>query len=160
MDIPYKMIKKATFEVNKAELIDQPHAARLQYNLLCMDPIIKAYVEFAKAKITVIYNPEGASNSKPKISLDGLISFLKSKGINVSKASIKDESYDYEKEFYEYAFNAPEIREITPYTYTLEQWKKLKSKWIAKQKEIEKSKIEKFRNYQKGYASQHKELND
>ena len=65
--VPYQMIKKVTFtNVSKAEMIDIPHAARLQYRLMLLEPIMKASVDFTKSKITVIYNPDTADNNKAR----------------------------------------------------------------------------------------------
>ena len=68
--VPYRMIKRVAFtNVKKSEMIDIPHAARLQYRLMLLEPIIKASVDFTKAKITVTYNPDTSDNNKEKISL-------------------------------------------------------------------------------------------
>src|SRR5271155_3800014 len=69
--VPYKIIKKVIFtELKKEELIDIPHAARLQYRLMLLDPVIKATVDFTKSKISILYNPREAENIREKISID------------------------------------------------------------------------------------------
>lgn len=157
--LPYKAIKQAVFtNVSKSDMVDQEHAARLQYRLLLLEPIIKAYVEFQKGRITVIYNPAGADNIREKMSLDDLIAFLAKEGINVDKSAIAERDYDYYKEFYSYAFNPKVIRERPPYGYTLTQWRKIKPKKEAKAKEYEKKKWLNFKKYQKGYEEKHPEV--
>jgi hypothetical protein len=43
--VPYRTIKQVTFtDLKKEELIDIPHAARLQYRLMLLDPVIKAKI--------------------------------------------------------------------------------------------------------------------
>ena len=69
--VPYHMVKRVTFtNISKAEMIDIPHAARLQYRLMLLEPIMKASVDFTKSKIIVTYNPDTADNNKEKMSLD------------------------------------------------------------------------------------------
>ncbi|MEM3227470.1 MAG: hypothetical protein QXK65_00790, partial [Candidatus Micrarchaeaceae archaeon] len=83
--MPYRIVKRVLFSgVSKAELKDQPHAARLQYRLMLLEPVIKAYVNFLKGQIIVIYNPIGADNIKDKMSLEELIDFLGKEGVHVS----------------------------------------------------------------------------
>ncbi len=157
MNVPYGIIKKVEFSVSKDELIDRPHAARLQYRLLCLDPVIKAYVDFTKARITIIYN-DGNGNDKPKTDLNELVAFLNDNGIKsgLDKAEVSD--YDYKKTFYENAFEPKEIRTIPPYTYTREQWDKMKESWYKKQSAIKKKKEEQFAQYQKEYEEKHPEI--
>src|SRR5580700_4433856 len=99
--VPYKIIKKATFtNVKKEELIDIPHAARLQYRLMLMDPVIKATVDYVKCKISILYNPREADNIREKISLEELTEFLSKQGVNVSAVQGDNtiiEDYDYYK---------------------------------------------------------------
>jgi hypothetical protein len=153
--VPYNIIKQATITgISKSDMIDMSHAARLQYRLMLNDAIIKARVDFTKSKITIIYNPKGADNIKPKISLEEIIDLLGKEGIKVDIGNVKDEDYDY-KEFYNYAFNPKQIRERPPYTYTHEEWKKMKEKIEKKKAENLKNKIEKFHAWQAKYASEH-----
>ncbi|MCL4383526.1 hypothetical protein M1278_02725 [Candidatus Marsarchaeota archaeon] len=115
MLIPYDIIKQAVFEVNKSDLIDIPHCARLQYNLLKLDAIIKAKVEYNKALITIIYNPKSAENEKNKIDLNEIKQFLEKQGIKIKDARISEKDYDYYNKFYLYAFNPKQIRYHPPY---------------------------------------------
>ena len=63
--VPYRTIKQVIFtSLSKEELIDIPHAARLQYRLMLLDPVIKARVDFTKLKMSIIYNPREADNLK------------------------------------------------------------------------------------------------
>ena len=102
------MIKRVTFtNVNKAEMLDIPHAARLQYRLMLLDPIMKASVYFTKAKIIVTYNPDTAYNNKEKISLEDLKEVLKKEGISTDPADLVNEDYDHYKNFYPYAYIPP-----------------------------------------------------
>ncbi len=157
--IPYRIIKEAVISgINKDDLIDPGHAARLQYRLLLMDAVIKAYVEFAGEKIIIIYNPIGADNIREKTSLEKLVLYLEKEGIHVDKKNIEERDYDYYKEFYSYAFNPKSIREHPPYGYTPEQWKTLKPAWEKKVIEFEKEKLARFREYQKEYEELHPEL--
>ena len=157
--LPYKMIKQVVLSnVSKSDMIDQEHAARLQYRLLLLEPVIKAYVEFQKGRITIIYNPIGADNIREKMSLDDIIAFLSKEGISVDRSAIAERDYDYYKEFYSYAFHPKVIREHPPYGYTLEQWRKMKPKWEEKSKEYEKKKWLDFKKYQKGYEEKHPEV--
>lgn len=115
MGIPYRIIKKAEFEVEKKWLVDAQHAARLQYNLLKLDAVIKAKVEYNKALITVIYNPKSADNEKKKTDLKELKEFLGKEGIKMEGARISERDYDYYNEFYSYAFGPKQIRHHPPY---------------------------------------------
>ena len=150
--VPYKMIKKVTFtNVNKEELIDIPHAARLQYRLMLMDPVLKATVDFTKAKIAILYNHREAQNQKEKISVDELKEFLAKQGVNVYSEHTLVEDYDYYKNLYTYAYTPPSIRERAPYAYTMDEWKKMKPEWEEKMKVSEIEKKEKFKKFQEGY---------
>ncbi|MDE1870717.1 MAG: hypothetical protein KGI06_00570 [Candidatus Micrarchaeota archaeon] len=157
--VPYNIIKKAVFTgLKKEELIDIPHAARLQYRLMLMDPVIKATVDFTKSKITVLYNPRDADNMKEKISIEELRDFLEKQGIHteIEKTSIED--YDYYKDLYSYAYTPPSIRERVPYGYTTEEWKGMRASWQEKLKQGEIEKQEKFRKFREEYLDQNPEL--
>ncbi len=157
--VPYHMIKKVEFSnISKADMVSQEHAARLQYRLMLLDSVIKAYVEFQRQKITVIYNPDTADNIREKMSLEQLIEFLKGQGINVDRNAMAERDYDYYKEFYNYAFNPKVIREHPPYGYTLEQWKKMKPEWEKAMKEGEEKKQQHFKEYQQSYEKLHPEV--
>ncbi len=150
--VPYRMVKKVTFtNLKKEELIDIPHAARLQYRLMLMDPVLKASVDFTKLKIAILYNHREADNLKEKISVDELREFLAKQGVNVSEEHTLIEDYDYYKNLYTYAYMPPSIREKHPYGYTMDEWKKLKPEWELKMKEGELEKKKKFRKFQEGF---------
>ncbi|MGI0134522.1 MAG: hypothetical protein ACREBW_06160, partial [Candidatus Micrarchaeaceae archaeon] len=150
--VPYRMIKKVIFtDLKKEEIIDVPHAARLQYRLMLLDPVIKAIVNFNKQRITVIYNPRTADNAKEKISLEEVIEILAKQGVNVDRAHIEETDYDYYKDLYTYASLPPSIRERPPYGYTLEEWKKMKPEWTAKMQELNLEKDKKQREWQQAY---------
>lgn len=156
--MPYRMVKEVTFEgVSQQDLIDLEHAARLQYRLLLLDPVIKAWVNFTKRHIIVIYNPMGADNIREKISLDELVQFLDNEGVHVDRNNARERDYDYYREFYSYAFNPKEIREHPPYGYTLEQWRKMRPAWERKRQEGIRRKWLQFKDYQKGYEKLHPE---
>ncbi|MGD0510313.1 MAG: hypothetical protein ABSA33_00585, partial [Candidatus Micrarchaeaceae archaeon] len=149
--VPYRVIKQVIFTgLSKEELIDIPHAARLQYRLMLLDPVIKARVDFTKLKISVIYNPREADNYKEKISLDELIEFLSKQGVSVKSENTALQDYDYYKELYSYAYNPPVIRERAPYGYTKEEWQAMKPEYEKKLKESEAQKLEKFKQFQEG----------
>lgn len=157
--MPYRMIREVTFSgVSQQELADMEHAARLQYRLLLQDPIIKAWVNFVKRRIIVIYNPKGADNIREKMSLEELVGFLGKEGVHVDIANAAERDYDYYKEFYNYAFNPKVIREHAPYGYTEEQWKRMKPEWEKKMAEGRKRKWLKFLDYQKSYEKLHPEI--
>jgi hypothetical protein len=157
--LPYKMIKEVVFAgVSQAEMIDAQHAARLQYRLLLLDPVIKAWVNFVKGRITIIYNPTGADNIREKMSFDDIVQFLDKEGVHVGRQNAAERDYDYYKEFYAYAFNPKTIREHAPYGYTDEQWKKMKPGWEKRQQEGRKKKWEQFKEYQDGYEKLHPEI--
>lgn len=157
--LPYRMIKLVEFSnINKQELIDQEHSARLQYRLLLLDPVVKAFVEFTKSKITIIYNHETAENIREKVSRAELIKFLEKEGVHIDPKSITERDYDYFKEFYSYAFDPKPIRDHPPYGYTVKQWAKMKPKWEEKRKEGDKKKYEHFKEYQESYEKLHPEI--
>lgn len=156
--VPYKIVRKVVFsELKKEDLIDIPHAARLQYRLMLLDPIIKARVDFTKRRMTIIYNPRGAENIREKISIDELRDFLAKQGVGTDTQHMENTDYDYYKEFYSYAYNPASIRERPPYGYTSEQWRAMKPEWDAKMKAVESGKISKFREWQREYVASHPE---
>ncbi len=158
--IPYKMIKQVVFtNVQRDDLIDLEHAARLQYRLLLNDAILKAKVEFAKLTITIVYNPQDSGNYKDKISLEGIIDFLASEGVHVDPKAADVTDYDYYKNMYSYQFDPEQIREHPPYSYTMEEWKKMKAKWTANAEKGERDKIVKFHEWQNSYSEQHPQMN-
>ena len=157
--MPYRTVKRVLFSgVKKEELKDQPHAARLQYRLMLLEPVIKAYVNYLKGQIIVIYNPIGADNIKDKMSLQELVDFLAKEGVHVDMNSAKEEDFDYTKEFYSYAFNPARIREHPPYGYTMEEWKKRKAAFEKELQEQKVSKWQKFKEWQQKYKQEHKDI--
>ena len=156
--VPYRTIKMVTFtNVSQVEMVDAAHAARLQYRLLLLNPVIKAVVDFTKSKITVIFNPETSDNNKEKISLEQLRETLKKEGITTRDSSTTIEDYDYYKSFYSRGYNPPIIRETTPYGWTQEQWRKLKPAWEKKVREGDIKRQEKFRAFQQEYLKENPE---
>lgn len=156
--MPYRKVREAVFlGVSKQELIDMPHAARLQYRLMLMDSVLRADVEFVKQSITVVYNPDSAENRKEKTSLDGLVGFLAKEGVHVDTSNIKEREFDYYEEIYKTQFNPKEIRDHPPYGVSREQWEKMKPGWDEKVKEYNKSKLQSFHEWQDEYALEHPE---
>ncbi len=157
--MPYRNVKEAVITgISKDELIDMPHAARVQYRLLLMDAVIRAKVEFVKGRITIFYNPRTATNRKEKISLEELIEFLAKEGIHVDKKNIKERDIDYYEEIYKTQFNPKEIRDHPPYGVSMKEWKEMKPKWKEKVKEGNKEKLERFLRWQKEYEQLHPEV--
>jgi len=156
---PYKIVRKAIFSnLERKELIDVPHSARLQYRLMLLDPIIKAAVNFADSKIAIIYNPKTASNIRDKISLDELVQILAKEGVHTNKEDTEDNDCDYLKELYSYAHNPAVVREVPPYSYTAEEWKRMQSAWEQKMERTEARKKEKFRQWQEKYLNAHADI--
>ncbi|MDE1761784.1 MAG: hypothetical protein KGH78_01165, partial [Candidatus Micrarchaeota archaeon] len=150
--IPYRIIKKVTFSnVRKEEMRDIPHCARLQYRLMLNDAILKATVNFTRGTINVVYNPSSAQNLREKISQEEIIAFLAKEGVHIDRGSVSERDYDYVKEFYSYAFNPPRIREHPPYSYTMEQWRRMKPEWDKKQEDYDKKKRDEFKAWQQQY---------
>jgi len=115
MKLPYNIIKEVVFDIDKKQLIDIQHSARLQYDLLKLDAVIKAKVEYNKQKIRIIYNPESADNEKQKMSLNQIKQFLEKQGIKMTNAKALEHDYDYYKKFYSIAFNPKELKHNLPY---------------------------------------------
>lgn len=156
--MPYKMIKYVTFSgLSQKEMADPQHAARLQYRLSLLEPVIKASVNYVKGRITIIYNPKGAANRREQMSRQELIDALAKEGVHVDMQKIEERDYDYEKEFYNYAYFSPTIREHPPYGYTKEEWAGMKDEWIQKMGKLEKEKLEKFHEWQNEYMESLKE---
>jgi hypothetical protein len=157
--VPYKIIKQVTFSnLKKEELIDIPHAARLQYRLMLLDPVIKARVDFTRLKMVVIYNPRTATNIREKMSLDELKEFLSKQGVHVEEKDTQEEDYDYYKNFYSYTYNPATIRERAPYGYTKLEWQQMKPEVEIRMKEAEKLKQEKFKKFQEDYLESNPEM--
>ncbi len=159
--IPYKMVREIVITgLDKAELKDIPHSARLQYRLLLLDSVLKAKIEFIRGKATITYNPEGEANEKEKISKQGLFDFLKNEGINVDPKNVTERDVDYISEIYKYQFDPAQIREHAPYGYSREEWKKMKPHYLKKLEEGEKLKQEKFHKWQDDYIKRFPEIAD
>ncbi len=157
--VPYAIVKQVEFSnITKEDLVDLEHAARLQYRLLLNDAILKAKVEFAKLRITVVYNPSDSKNLKEKISLEGLIDFLAGEGVHVDQKSMVISDFDYYKNMYVYQFDPPSIREHPPYSYTMEEWKEMKPKYEESVRKGEEEKLTKFHEWQNAYSEQHPEM--
>ncbi len=150
--VPYRTVRRVLFtNVSQSEMRDIEHAARLQYRLMLMDPILKATVNFTKKTITITYNPTTADNLKEKTSVPEIAKFLAEQGVHVDISTAKEEDYDYVHEFYNYAFNPPAIREHPPYGYTKKEWEKLKPKWEEKSAKALKEKYQKHKQFQREY---------
>ena len=74
--------------------MDTPHSARLQYRLMLLEAVIKASVDFANAKITVVYNPNNANNTNDK-TLSELRGALSKEGVQTDPSNTIDTNYDY-----------------------------------------------------------------
>lgn len=150
--MPYRMVRKATFSnIKKSELVDIPHSTRLQYRLMLLGAVIKAVVDFADEKITIIYNPDGADNASDKTTLGELVAALSKEGVRANPGNTADADYDYYSELYSNSHNPQSIRESPPYGYTNEEWAKMKAKWEKKAVEDEAKKREKFKRWQESY---------
>ena len=158
--VPYGIVRRVVFtNVKKSDMIDMPHAARLQYRLMLLDPVIKAAVDFTTARITVIYNPDTADNNMEKTSLRELKAVLGKEGIRTDKqVDVVDEDYDYYKNFYAYAYAPSLIRESIPYGYTAEQWRKMKPGWERKVGRAERARKAQFKKFQKEYLEENPEM--
>ncbi len=154
--VPYGIIRKAEFHnLKPEEMIDQQNAARLQYKLMLNDAVIKASVDFIRKRITVIYNPVGAENTREKTSVEALEAFLAENGIKITKEGTSDEDYDYYKEFYLKAFSPERIREHAPYGWSMGEWRKERGKWEKKLAGMRSRKLGRFHKWQEAYASAH-----
>ncbi|MEM3791122.1 MAG: hypothetical protein QXL16_00115 [Candidatus Micrarchaeaceae archaeon] len=157
--VPYRIVKEVTFNnIKKEELIDLEHSARLQYELLLLEPVLRAQVSFVKRSIYVMFNPPDAKNRKPKISLEELKQFLESKSVHVDISTATVNEVDYYKEVYSKQYNPAQIREHPPYGYTKEEWEKIKEEWNKKKALYEKRKMEKFAEFQNNYLLEHPDL--
>ena len=157
--VPYKAIKEIELSnIKLEEMVDLEHAGRLQYRLMLLEPVIRAKVEFIKGKITVVYNPAGAQNNKPKMSKEEIFSFLEGEGVHADPHNIKERDFDYFKEMYSYHFDPPSIRERPPYGYTMDEWKKMRDKYHGDTEEGKAKARQKFKEWQDGYAAEHPEI--
>ncbi|MGC9099007.1 MAG: hypothetical protein ACP5HW_00450 [Candidatus Micrarchaeia archaeon] len=115
--IPYDKIKYAKIKVKKEELIDMPHAARLQYRLLTNEAIIKAKVHFNEGLIELYYNPKGKENKslQPKTSMEEILKILADNNVHAKTEDVKEEVVDYKEKLFEPTFHPKEIRKVKPY---------------------------------------------
>ncbi len=157
--VPYTIIREVTFEnVKKEEMQDPEHAARLQYRLMLLEPVVKAKVEYNKQRITIVYNPDSAKNRMEKISISGLISFFEKEGVHLKDNPRSERDFDYVNEMYEYQFNPKSIREHPPYGYTSEEWKSMKQEYIDKMNAAREKNTAKFKEWQENYAEGHTDV--
>ena len=157
--IPYKIIKEAVWSgVSKEEMVSMEHAARIQYRLMLLEPIIRAKIEFMKQKVTIIYNPDTAVNRKEKISMEELVKFMATEGVKLDPHKAEMRDFDYVNEMYKYQFDPPTVRERPPYGYTMEEWKKMKGEYTTKINESKVASESKFKGWQDSYAGQHPEV--
>jgi len=156
--IPYKIVKEAVIKVKKEDLKSFGDAAALQYKLMTDDAILKASVNYPKGTITVIFNPVGAKNLRPKTELDAILAKLAREGVAALNAEEHD--YDYYKDFYSYAFSPPKIRDRPPYGYDEKTWQKIKEDYESQRQKHEKEKLNKFRKWQAQYYQRHRDILD
>ena len=157
--VPYDKVKRIVFSnLNKSELIDLEHAARIQYRLLLNEAILQAKVSFVKQEITIIYNPTGSHSRNPSISREEIVNLLEKEGVHINQASVEETDVDYYKEIWYPQFHPKQIREHAPYGFTIEEWKKMKNEYEKKVAKARASKWASFLSWQKKYESEHPEL--
>jgi hypothetical protein len=158
--IPYRRVRQVVFAgVSGEELGDQAHAARLQYRLMLMEPVLMAAVDFDSLTIRITYNPEDATNRSEKISLKGLIGFLSSEGVHVDSGKAESKEVDYYTEIYKYYHDPKVLREHPPYGYTLDEWGNgMKAKYEKDMIVAEKKKLDEWRAWQAEFEDEHPEL--
>ncbi len=157
--VPYRMVREVVFSnVGKDELIDLEHAARLQYRLMLMEPVLRAKVEFAKQRISIVYNNAEAENRKEKISLEGLMDTISKEGVHLYSNPREERDFDYVQEMYNYHFEPKAIREHPPYGYSREEWARMKPEYERKAAEGRELGAEKFSQWQEEYAGKHPEV--
>jgi hypothetical protein len=157
--VPYQSVKELIFaNVKKEELVDAEHSARLQYRLLLLDAVIRAYVDFSLRKIFIIYNPSEAESKLEKTSRQELVAFLAEQGVHVSNDEIQENDLDYYSGIYAPQYNPPSVREHPPYGYTTEEWKKMKVDYEKRRSIWDAKNRDKFHVWQRSYAKRHPEL--
>jgi len=157
--LPYDKVREVVFSnIPSSELIDIPHCARLQYRLLLNTAILKAKVEFVNRKITIVYNPKGSNSASASIDLVDIVKMLETEGVHVDITGAEQREVDYYKEIWYPQFHPPTIREHPPYGYTLDQWRKMKDKYVAEVEKARKKKLESFEEWQKKYEKEHPEV--
>ncbi len=157
--VPYRTIKRVMFSnISQKELIDIPHAARLQYRLMLLEPVIKATVNYVKGTILVTYNNVGSGNLKEKMSREELIEFLGTQNIHIDPAAVEEQDYDYYNAFFRYTFNPQRVRETAPYGIKTEEWRKIRPEYEAKTEDAFKKKMGEFHEWQDSYAVEHPDI--
>ena len=157
--LPYDKVREVVFSnIPSSELIDIPHCARLQYRLLLNTAILKAKVEFVNRKITIVYNPKGSNSANASIDLVDIVKMLETEGVRVDITGAEQREVDYYKEIWYPQFHPATIREHPPYGYTLDQWRKMKDKYVAEVEKARKKKLESFKEWQKKYEKEHPEV--
>ncbi len=158
--VPYRKVRQAVFSgVSIGELADPEHAARLQYRLILMEPVLIASVDFEGRKISVVYNPEDAANRNEKISLQGIVGFLASEGVHVDAGKAETREIDYYAEIYGYYHNPKALRERPPYGYTLDEWDNgMKERYEKNMSSAERKKMQKWHEWQAEFEKEHPEL--
>lgn len=154
--MPFRMVTKTTFaDLKQDELIDARHAARLQYRLMLLESVIKATVDFANLKITVIYNPAGSGNGRPETDADKMRAFLEGQGVHALPENTREEHYDYITKLYSYAYLPARTRTSAPYGYTAQEWQSMEPAYEKKSANADKKKLAKFRAWQVQYLKEH-----
>ena len=158
--LPYRTVKQAVFAgIRKDEIKDWSHAARLQYKLLLLDPVLRAKVDADRRTISVIYNPDSADNRNEKMSLKALVGFLEREGVRVSEKDAEVRDFDYRSEMYEYNYDPKEIRERPPFGYTIDEWHSgMKSKFEKSVQDAERKKLAEFYAWREEFKKEHPEL--
>jgi hypothetical protein len=158
--VPYRKVRQVAFRgVRREELVDPEHAARLQYRLLLMEPILLAAVDFAEGEIGIFYNPEEATNRNERISLQGIVDFLAGEGVHVDPKGAESKEVDYYASVYGYYHDPKSIRERPPYGYTLDEWKSgMKERYEKNMAGAEKKKLKEWREWQAKFEKEHPEL--
>ncbi len=157
--VPYRIVREVAFsDVRKDELIDLEHAARLQYRLLLMEPVLRAKVEFAKQRITIVYNNLEAQNRKEKIGLEALLDFISKEGVHLYANPREERDFNYVSEMYGYHFEPKSIREHPPYGYSREEWLKMKPGYERSAALGRQRNLESFHAFQSSYAEEHPEV--
>ncbi len=154
--MPYRAVRRAVLSnLRRDELQDARHAARLQYSLMLLEPVIKATVDFGELKATVIYNPLDADNGMPKTDLGHIEDVLAQQGVHMHPGSVKDESYDYYGQLYSYAYSPRRTRESVPYGHSTKEWKGMERAYESKLAKADKRKLARFRAWQDRYLREH-----
>jgi len=158
--VPYQKVKYVVLKnISKEELIDAEHAARLQYRLLLLEPVLRAKVDFGSLKISLLYNPEAAKTRNRRMSLKGILDFLASEHVHADANSVEERDVDYYKEIYSYYYDPETVRERPPFGYTPEEWSKgARAKYDEKMATAEAEKLRKFHEWQLEFEKEHAEL--